>query len=145
MPQAQVTKIKYSWQEFGNDLNRIAGMLMEYKTHLKAINGIELKKIYGIPRGGLPLAVCLSYRLGLELITDKDKIDSATLVVDDICDTGETFRKLMTGRKGITFSIFTNQNSKYFVTLVYKLTDGSSWIVFPWETEASSKYDHTKF
>lgn len=47
----------YSWSAFGKDIETIASTLQGYK----------FDEIYGIPRGGLIIAVVLSHRLELPL------------------------------------------------------------------------------
>ncbi len=46
----------YTWQKFAEDIEEI--------TKLIKFKGLEsaFKNVYGPPRGGLPLAVCLAYR-----------------------------------------------------------------------------------
>ena len=55
------------------------------------------KNIYGLPRGGLIPAVMLSHQLGIPMA--KGDIGPDTLIVDDICDSGETLDKLVKNTK----------------------------------------------
>ena len=48
--------------------------------------------VYGIPRGGLFLAVALSYRMGLPLLRDPAR---RCIIVDDLFDTGESLRRAL--------------------------------------------------
>ena len=48
---------------------------------------ISYQDIYGVPRGGVPLAIRLSHLLGIPLT---DVLSSNTLIVDDIVATGKT-------------------------------------------------------
>jgi hypoxanthine phosphoribosyltransferase len=48
----------------------------------------EIDSIMGLPRGGLIPAVMLSHKLNLPLVFEPTE---KTLIVDDICDSGETF------------------------------------------------------
>lgn len=51
----------------------------------------KYRNIFPILRGGAVVAVSLSDRLGLEIVTNKTRIDpEITLVVDDILDSGIT-------------------------------------------------------
>ena len=50
----------------------------------------NFKGVYGIPRGGLILAVMLSHKLDLPLIMSKDELDENSIIIDDIADTGKT-------------------------------------------------------
>lgn len=56
-------------------------------------SGLKFKNIYGVPRGGLIPAVILSHKLNIPLV--KGDIGPDTLVIDDICDIGETLDKLV--------------------------------------------------
>lgn len=100
-----------------------------YKTIPKTYNSI-----YGIPRGGLILAVILSH-LSSKPITFVPRKD--TLIIDDICD------------KGITLSKFNNYvtatlhyKSNQIMKPTYFIEETKDWIVYPWETDESSKMDY---
>ena len=126
-----MSKDYYSWSEFDADVKKIS----------KWARGKRFKNIYGLPRGGLPLAVSLSHGLGLPLIWDKEKISGKTLIVDDIADTGKTLKRLLGKKKVTVVTIYLDKQSVFMPDLYCRLKDG--WIVFPWETERSSKYDKT--
>jgi hypoxanthine phosphoribosyltransferase len=51
----------YTWQEFEKDVEIISQQIKK--------RGWGLKNIYGLPRGGLILAVCLSHRLDIPLLS----------------------------------------------------------------------------
>ena len=50
-------------------------------------NKINISGVYGIPRGGLVFAVMLSHRLHIPMLASAT---SDCLIVDDICDSGES-------------------------------------------------------
>jgi len=113
-----------TWQQFETACQQIASRV---KQHPKTIN-----KIYGIPRGGIILAVCLSYLLDLPLITDPTKITLKTLICDDISDTGKTL--LQYKNKCLITTIFYHKQSAIIPDIwIYEKT--SAWIKFPWEKE----------
>ena len=90
--------IKYfTWSEFDKSVEQIANKCM-----FKKFSGI-----YGVPRGGLCLAVALSHKLKIELISEPIK-DS--LIVDDVYETGLT----LTTFKDIFIAIFYSHNPKTF-------------------------------
>ena len=74
----------------------------DYENHIDSIvnwvdsSNLNLGAVYGLPRGGLPIAVSLSHRLNLPLLMDyydrKIVTDKKILVVDDIADTGHTLK-----------------------------------------------------
>lgn len=129
------TKCFYTWQEFDRDIEKIAAWAMPKK----------LKSIYGIPRGGLVIATALSHRLGLPLKLRPEEIDQETLVVDDISDSGETLLEFERSRnmRPVVATLFYHKDTKRMPD--FFLREKTDWVVFPWETEASSKYDNNNF
>ena len=66
-----------SWADFDRALDSAVARLAS----------CSLSGVYGVPRGGLVLAVCLSHRLGIPLL---EQPQAGCLVVDDIYETGRT-------------------------------------------------------
>lgn len=115
-------KIYLSW----DDIN----ILVEDLCNTIASSGAQIKSVAGIQRGGLIPAVMISHKLNIPFVS---RINKDTLVVDDICDTGETLQKSI---------------APYTATLHYKPTavftpdfyakeTGTEWIVYPWERSDS--------
>ena len=115
-------KIYLSWDDIS--------VLVEDLCDTIASSGAEITSITGIKRGGLIPAVMISHKLNIPYV---DRINKDTLVIDDICDTGETLK---------------NSIALYTATLHYKPTAGftpdfyakevgSDWIVYPWERKDS--------
>lgn len=88
--------------------------------------------VYGLPRGGLVLAVMISHRLNIPLLLAPCK---NCLIVDDIADTGISLEH---------YDIDKNEKQYYITTMyyhrqskvvpdfyVYEKT--GNWIKFPWE------------
>ena len=113
-------KMYCSWQEFSFAVNELEEKIKKSKY--------KFDGIYGIPRGGVILAVCLASRLNLPLLMFPTK---NTLVVDDISDTGETLTKFKNKK------IITLYSTKWTITkpywYVFEKTSKKDWIVFPWE------------
>lgn len=131
-------KYRYSWKQFDYDTYCIFAWA-RYK---------DFKNVYGVPRGGLGLAVKLSHLLGRPQILLKSEVDANTLVVDDICDNGDRIAELEDwwAKRGFTPKIATifykegvKRRPDFFVR-----RKKVSWIWFPWETEEGSKYNCTK-
>ena len=90
-----------------------------------------IRNVYGIPRGGLPIAVHLSHFLKLNFLTNPfDKMHEETLIVDDIADTGITLKKY--GSLYLFATLFYKPRSE--VKPDFYLIETTKWIVFPWET-----------
>ncbi|OGZ08407.1 MAG: hypothetical protein A3D65_03525 [Candidatus Lloydbacteria bacterium RIFCSPHIGHO2_02_FULL_50_13] len=124
---------KYTWEDFEEDCRKIA---------LWA-DGRHIKNVYGIPRGGLVAAVKLSHLLDIPLVLNRDDISRDTLIVDDIIDEGNTIDRLikMAGEPHHVASIFYNKSAKHAPH--FYLREPKCWVLFPWETEQTSKYDQT--
>jgi hypoxanthine phosphoribosyltransferase len=124
----------FSWTQFDHAAKQIAEWAMATG---------RFRSVYGIPRGGLFLATNLSYLMDVPLILSREDITPRTLVVDDIVTTGSTMQRFMkTLSKNIrTATIFRSKTAPFRPT--YHIHDTKAWIVFPWETEETSRYDGT--
>jgi len=103
---------------------------------IKKVKLKNIKSIYGVPRGGLIPAVYLSHLTNIPLVT-KIGHPFECLVVDDICDKGVTLDKYL--NNGYTCAVLTN---KFAHENLVSAKEVNQWIVFPWETEESSKADY---
>ena len=129
----------------------------EYSYHVKKLAlaiDTHFDAIYGLPRGGLPIAVSLSHLLDKPVVMSIEQFklefpkDRTLLIVDDIVDTGETLKALT---KNIDIRYLTA--SLYYKPLRssfkpdYYLIETDAWEVFPWETEVSkaSEYHQEKY
>ena len=110
----------FSWNEFDKSVNHIANKCLLWK----------LSGIYGVPRGGLCLAVALSHKLNLEII---EKPIKNSLIVDDVFETGLTLSiyKNIEGAKH--FVLFSKKDPSWWNTV--NLSKKKEWIVFPWENK----------
>ena len=118
---------KISYFQFDN-------MMIQLTSAVKEV-GKNCKYIYGVPRGGLPIAVHLSNHLNKTLISSLTNMKSGCIIVDDISDTGKTFFRLkrqVYSEGSIFVSLFMRKTSK-FEPHVWVRTISDQWIVFPWE------------
>jgi len=125
-------KVFYTWREFDEDCERIAAWA----------KGKNFLNIYGIPRGGLVVAVRLSHFTGMSIVLNPLEITKSTLVVDDISDSGKTLSSLRKDASVLAAiaTVFWNKESPQ---PDFWCREKNGWVVFPWETEVSSKYDFT--
>ena len=113
--------IKYfTWRDFDKSVDYIANQC----------NRFTLSGIYGIPRGGLCLAVALSHKLNVELI---EKPIKNSLIVDDVFETGITLGKFK-NIEGANFFVLVSKKKPIWWKTV-DLSQEKEWIVFPWENE----------
>jgi len=116
----------YSWEEIDACMENLSLDIMK--------SGVNFNKIYGIKRGGLIPAVMLSHILNTPI---SDIIDSNTLVIDDICDTGETL-KFYIEQKCPTVTLHYKHSAIVEPTFWRELVDDETWIVYPWERPDSN-------
>ena len=74
----------YLWPEFEEDIRKIA----------EWAKGQNFQNVYGIPRGGLIIAVMLSHLLDIPIVLSKKDVTKRSLIVDDIIDKGGTMERL---------------------------------------------------
>ena len=101
-------------------------ILVEDLCHTIASSGAQIKSITGIERGGLIPAVMISHKLSIPYVT---KINKHTLVIDDICDTGETLKNIVSGYTATLHY----KPTAIFTPDFYSKEVGTEWIVYPWE------------
>ena len=131
IPKSNQKKVIRSWDDIMLVTNRLINQIEKSKRMFNSI--------YGIPRGGLVVAVLLSHRLNIPVVDSKG-INPATLIVDDICDGGETLQE-------VEYLFKTKYNSEMTSAVLYQrrstmyeadfvgevLAHDYIWIVFPWE------------
>jgi len=101
------------------------------KLHKEIIkSGIKVKKIYGMPRGGLIPAVMLSHKMNIPLTTYM--YTKNTIIVDDICDSGQTLQEVLAPNPTAVLH-YKPKTSKLKPTLFAKELTIDHWIVYPWE------------
>ena len=97
---------------------------------------IQIDSIMGLPRGGLIPAVMLSHKLGLPLVFKPTK---GTLIVDDICDSGETFAKLSQEypTNYLACLHLKHHTTDFVPDLWAESWVSDTWLVYPWERDDS--------
>jgi len=117
-----------SYEEYGNLVNKLSDLISHYS--------FNFNYIYGIERGGFPIAVHLSHHLNIPFLKPSEYFftadNSKILIVDDICDTGATLKPFI-NRGFRTATIFYKQRS--VVEPLFFMEEVDKWIVFPWERE----------
>ena len=120
----------FTWSEFDKSVEKIA---TECKDH-------KFSGIYGVPRGGLCLAVTLSHKLQLNLISKPIK-DS--LIVDDIYETGITLKTFKHIEGAMFFVLFSKVKPTWWNTV--NISSKNEWIVFPWENPLTYQNERNEY
>jgi hypoxanthine phosphoribosyltransferase len=117
---------------------RYSGLMLKLYQLLSHNDKIDtIKYVYGIPRGGLPIAVHISHHLSIQFIPELREDLYPVLIVDDVADSGRTLSRTLND-----LSVLIKENI-LIATLFYKKTSiitpdyyaavTDKWVVFPWE------------
>ena len=120
----------FTWSEFDKSVEHIS-------NECKFLN---FSGVYGVPRGGLCLAVALSHKLKINLISEPKK---NSLIVDDIYETGNTLKKLRDIEGAMFFVLFSKSKPTWWNTVT--TSEKSEWIVFPWENPENHNSDRNEY
>ncbi len=120
----------FTWKEFDRSVENIA----------KRCKFLEFSGIYGIPRGGLCLAVALSHKLKVKLVSEP--IENS-LIVDDVYETGITLNNFKNIEGAMFFVLFSKSKPTWWNTV--NLSNKKEWIVFPWEDKSNINCDHKEY
>lgn len=123
----------YSWSDFDQDIAYLARQLKERPP---------FQAIFGMPRGGLVVAVALSHRLKLPLV-QRCGHGNRILWVDDIADSGRTIAHADVRRHSVAVLI---QRISCSHEVLHARTEYSSdWILFPWEDVVEVEKDRQDY
>ena len=120
--------IYFTWSQFDKSVEQIA----------KECESFEFTGIYGVPRGGLCLAVALSHKLKINMISEPKK---NSLIVDDVYESGLTLNTYKNIEGAMFFVLFSKVKPTWWNTL--NISEKRDWIVFPWEN-SKNIYDDRK-
>ena len=120
----------FTWSEFDKSVEKIANKC----------KFLDFSGIYGVPRGGLCLAVALSHKLKLNLISEPIK---NSLIVDDVYETGITLKTFKDIEGAMFFVLFSKIKPTWWNTLY--ISEKSEWIVFPRENSLNLQSDRKDY
>jgi len=103
-------------------------------------DGLSISAICGIPRGGLVLAVALSHRLELPLLSEPQP---GCLVVDDVFETGRTLAPHRELERS-TLLVWISKAEPLWWQAV-EVDPSPEWIVFPWENAERAAVDERRY
>ena len=120
----------FTWNDFDKSVEHIA----------KKCSFLEFSGIYGIPRGGLCLAVALSHKLKINLISEPKK---NSLIVDDVYETGITLNTFKDIEGAMFFVLFSKIKPTWWNTV--HISKEKEWIIFPWENASNLHSDRNNY
>ena len=120
----------FTWSEFDKSVEHIA----------KECKFLEFSGIYGVPRGGLCLAVALSHKLKINLISEPAE---NSLIVDDIYETGVTLNTFKDIEGAMFYVLFSKIKPTWWNTV--NISTKREWIVFPWESSKNFQKDRNEY
>ena len=115
-------KIILNWENVGSLVHKVCATILKDYPNIDSIHGIK--------RGGLIPSVMISHQLGLPWTYE---ILPNTLVVDDICDSGETLHNYAGVYTAVLY--YKPHTSIFKPNICGKTHNGDEWIIFPWESE----------
>jgi len=118
-------KIYLGWKDVDDLVNKLC----------QQIKDNSFQYIHGLQRGGLIPAVMMSHKLNIPYTSRPHLYGNKCLIVDDICDSGETLQKW----KGYYTAVlhYKSHTSCFHPDIYSERTTSDNWIVYPWEAENS--------
>ena len=120
----------FTWSDFDKSVVHIANKC----------KFLEFSGIYGVPRGGLCLAVALSHKLNINLISEPIK---NSLIVDDVYETGNTLNTFKNIEETVFFVLFSKIKPTWWNSV--HISEKNEWIVFPWENTSNLQSDRNEY
>ena len=122
---------KVSWSEVEKLIKILSEKILSMSQEFSSISTIS--------RGGLVPARLLADHLGFDTIhVDQKKISSDSIFIDDIYDSGNTFKKIINKVDApsnfVYGTLFARCGKKYPKQLIYaKKTKNNYYVVYPWD------------
>ncbi|AII50178.1 phosphoribosyltransferase [Synechococcus sp. KORDI-52] len=120
-----------SWPQFDQAVQLLASRFAD-----SAVTGV-----YGVPRGGLCLAVALSHAIARPLLSSPEQ---SALIVDDVYETGRTLQALKAQVPDATFAVWVSKGCPDWWTAAV-VVESSQWLVFPWENLDQARADEQAY
>ena len=128
------SKLYLTW----DDIVDVVDYIYSYSSILAAHKQQTISGVYGLPRGGLVLAVLVSHKLEVPLLSAP--ADNC-IIIDDICDSGESLSHYISNSSNSVSSknyhiatAVIRKDCKYIDNIIYRdIVDPGVWVVFPWE------------
>ena len=120
-----------SWAQFDQAVQLLASRFAD-----SSVTGV-----YGVPRGGLCLAVALSHAIERPLLSVPEP---SALIVDDVYETGRTLQALKSQVPQASFAVWVSKSSPDWWAAAV-VAASSEWVVFPWENLEQVRADEQAY
>ena len=120
-----------SWQQFDQAVSALAQQFM----------GRGCSGVFGVPRGGLCLAVALSHALERPLLLEPA---ADALIIDDVYETGRTLEAFREQFPDASFAVWVSKCQARWWTTV-EVSAAEEWLVFPWENSEKASADQAAY
>lgn len=134
-----IEQLRLTWDDYGQAVDALAPFLPP------PIDGLV---IFGMPRGGLTLAVGLSHASGIPMSMIPVQ---GMILVDDICDTGATLdlhNKHFKPTRTLAWVLRTRRDRStegLCIASTVLPVDDDRWVVFPWERPERAALDRLDY
>tara|TARA_Y100000592_G_scaffold81630_1_gene129478 strand:- start:71 stop:463 length:393 start_codon:yes stop_codon:yes gene_type:complete len=116
-------KLYLSWNDIERDVETLVKRIL--------LSNIPVNTVHGLKRGGYIPAVMISHQLKMPY---SEVVLKDTLVIDDICDSGETLDKA----PGLYHAVLHYKpHTSMFTPNLFAREIGDEWLVYPWERSDS--------
>lgn len=126
-----ISKQDVSWNDIEILIDTLSQNILKLSRNFSSITTLS--------RGGLVPSRLLADALGIKkILVDQKIVNSDSLFVDDIFDSGKTFDKILLNvddpSKLVFVTLFARHGKKYPKNLVYaKKTNNDAYVIFPWD------------
>ena len=108
---------------------------------VEQLSSAAFKGVYGVPRGGLCLAVALSHALEQPLLAEPQP---DALIVDDIYETGRTLQALRLQFPRALFVVWVSKSPPVWWHAAV-VVNSPDWMLFPWENADRAMADEQAY
>ena len=139
-----MNKVPFTWEEYADSMARLYRRVKE--------DGVKIDRVFGISRGGVKPAEYFAAMLSKELTIlypgaaaqpIKQEVKGQALLVDEICDSGATFLRVLgslldcNDDPHITTLSIHRRHSSIYTPDYYDILipNDDCWIVYPWENK----------
>ena len=120
-----------SWAQFDQAVQQLASRFA----------GSAVTGVYGVPRGGLCLAVALSHAIDRPLLSAPEP---SALIVDDVYESGRTLQALYARWPDATYAVWVSKAPPQWWCAA-EISLSSEWLLFPWENASLARIDEQSY